>query len=75
MNLKKRETKRLYQSEYTDRLENLADYDVKKNRLLVSIQSPTEYPNYYFRELKNKKLTQLTALKIPSRASRTFTRR
>jgi dipeptidyl aminopeptidase/acylaminoacyl peptidase len=65
MNLKKRETRRLYQSEYTDRLENLADYDVKKNRLLVSIQSPTEYPNYYFRELKNKKLTQLTAFENP----------
>jgi len=65
MNLKKRETKRLYQSEYTDRLENLADYDVKKNRLLVSIQSPTDYPNYYFRDLKNKKLTQLTAFENP----------
>ena len=68
MNLKKRETRRLYQSEYTDRLENLADFDVKKNRLLVSIQSPTEYPNYYFRELKNKELTQLTAFENPFRS-------
>jgi dipeptidyl aminopeptidase/acylaminoacyl peptidase len=65
MNLKKQETNRLYQSEYTDRLENLADYDVKKNRLLVSIQSPTDYPNYYFRDLKNKELTQLTAFENP----------
>jgi len=65
MNLKDQKTKRLYQSEFTDRLENLSDYDAKKKSLLVSIQSPSEYPNYYFRDLKKKKLTQITAFENP----------
>ena len=65
MNLKDFETRRLYQSEYTDRLENLSDYDAKKRSLLVSIQSPTDYPNYYFRDLKKKKLSQITAFENP----------
>jgi len=65
MNLKDFKTKRLYQSEYTDRLENLADFDSEKKSLLVSIQSPTDYPNYYFRDLKKKKLIQITAFENP----------
>jgi len=65
MDLKKGETKRLYQSEYTDRLENLSQYDVEKNRLLVRIESPTDYPNYYFRDLKKNSLYQITAFKNP----------
>ena len=65
MNLKNLETKRLYQSEYTDRLENLSDYDAKKKSLLVSIQSPTDYPNYYFRDLKKKTLSQITTFENP----------
>ena len=65
MNLKNRVTKRLYQSEYTDRLENLSQFDVEKNRLLVRIESPTDYPNYYFRDLKKKKLQQITAFDNP----------
>jgi dipeptidyl aminopeptidase/acylaminoacyl peptidase len=65
MNLKTRTTKRLYQSEYTDRLENLRQFDVKKNRLLVRIESPTDYPNYYFRDLKKRNLQQITSFKNP----------
>ncbi len=65
MNLKNRETKRLYRSEYTDRLENLSQFDVEKNRLLVRIESPTDYPNYYFRDLKKNKLQQITAFENP----------
>jgi len=65
LDLKNRKTKRLYQSEYTDRLENLNDFDVDRNRLLVRIESPTEYPNYYFRELKKNTLQQLTSFENP----------
>jgi dipeptidyl aminopeptidase/acylaminoacyl peptidase len=65
MNLKTKMTKRIYQSEYTDRLETLSHFDVKKRRLLVSIQSPSEYPNYYFRDLKKNKLIQITAFENP----------
>lgn len=56
---------RLYQSIYTDKLENLIDYKTDKNQLLVRIESKNEYPNYYFRSLKNKKLKQVTSFKNP----------
>ena len=65
MNLKAITTKRLYQSEYTDQLENLSQYDVAKKQLLVRIESPTDYPNYYFRDLKKKKLKQITSFENP----------
>jgi len=65
LNLKTKKTKRLYTSAYTDKLENLNDYDVDKNQLLVRIESQSEYPNYYFRDLKKGKLVQLTSFKNP----------
>ncbi len=65
MNLKTKKKKRLYQSEYTDRLERLNQYDPKKNQLLVRIESKSEYPNYYFRNLKNKKIKQITDFENP----------
>jgi dipeptidyl aminopeptidase/acylaminoacyl peptidase len=65
LNLKNLEKKRLYQSPYTDRLESLRDYDPDKNRLLVRIESPTEYPNYYFRNLGRNGLIQLTDFENP----------
>ena len=65
MSLKTRETKRLYQSAYTDKLENLSEFDVELNRLLVRIESASDYPNYYFRDLKKNELTQITAFENP----------
>ncbi|MCA6073741.1 prolyl oligopeptidase family serine peptidase [Fulvivirga sedimenti] len=65
LNLKSRETTRLYTSTFTDKLENLSDYSPGKNRLLVRIESPTEYPNYYFRDLKSNKTEQLTNFANP----------
>lgn len=59
------ETKRLYQSEFTDKKENLRSYDAEKNKLLVRIESPSEYPNYFFRNLDENKLEQLTAFENP----------
>ncbi|WP_410879444.1 prolyl oligopeptidase family serine peptidase [Myroides sp. DW712] len=48
-------TKRLYQSTYTTKKESIQSIeDIKKGLVLVSIQSPTEYPNYYFRNIKKK---------------------
>ncbi len=61
-------TRRLYQSDYTDKYESIREYDIKNNRLLVRIESPSEYPNYFFRNLKNKKLTQITNFKNPFRS-------
>lgn len=52
--------KRLYVSEIQGKIEALQEFDPKSKQLVVRIESPTEYPNYFFRSLKNKKLTQLT---------------
>jgi len=58
-------TKRMYQSKYTNKIEDIRGYDVAKNELEVRIESATEYPNYYFRDLKTNKLRQITAFKNP----------
>ncbi|MEX2370409.1 MAG: prolyl oligopeptidase family serine peptidase [Bacteroidales bacterium] len=65
LNLKNLKKKRLYQSEFTDKLEDLRDYDVDKNMLVVRIESSGEFPNYYFRQLKSGKLVQLTFFENP----------
>ena len=65
INLKTKKKKRVYQSKYTDKLENIQEFDTEKNELLVRIESPKEYPNYYFRDVKNSKLNQLTTFENP----------
>jgi dipeptidyl aminopeptidase/acylaminoacyl peptidase len=59
--------KRLYQSEYKDKKEDLLSIeDIKKGEVLVQIQSRNEFPNYFFRNIKAKgKLTQITYFKNP----------
>jgi dipeptidyl aminopeptidase/acylaminoacyl peptidase len=68
MDLKTLETKRLYQSAYTDKLERLISaIDLKKGEILVRIESPIEYPNYFFRNIYKKKdaLTPITSFENP----------
>lgn len=65
-NLGTLKTKRLYTSNIKDKKESLQSIeDFKKGEVLVSIQSKNEFPNYYFRNIKSKKLTQLTFFKNP----------
>jgi dipeptidyl aminopeptidase/acylaminoacyl peptidase len=65
--IKSGETKRLYQSEYTDKLETLnSAIDMKKGEILVRIESQKEYPNYYIRNIKKKNdLTAITDFENP----------
>lgn len=64
--VKTNKKKRLYESEFTDKLETLiAAIDIKKGELLVSIESQTEYPNYYIRNIKKNSLQAITASKNP----------
>ncbi len=67
-----KKTKRLYQSNYTDKVEDLRDFQVDKNQLLVRIESPSVYPNYYFRDLNKEgddaQLEQLTDFENPFKA-------
>ncbi len=60
LNLETLKSARVYQSEYTDKLEDLYDFNLEHNRLLVRVESKNEYPNYYFRDLKDNTLTALT---------------
>jgi dipeptidyl aminopeptidase/acylaminoacyl peptidase len=65
-NVKTGETKRLYQSEYKDKLESL-NYaiDMEKGEILVRIESKKEYPNYYIRNIKKNELTAITEFANP----------
>jgi dipeptidyl aminopeptidase/acylaminoacyl peptidase len=65
-NLKTLKTKRLYTSKIKDKKEDLLSIeDFKKGDVLVQIQSKSEFPNYYFRNIKTGKLTQITYFKNP----------
>jgi dipeptidyl aminopeptidase/acylaminoacyl peptidase len=68
IHLKTGKKERMYTSEYTDRIEDLRDYDVENDRLLVRIESPTDFPNYYFRDIEEDELTQLTDFENPFEA-------
>ena len=55
-------TDTLYKSRYTDRVESLYDFNPKQRRLLVGIESPSDYPNFYFRKTGNGAHDDATAL-------------
>ena len=65
--IKNQQKKRLYQSAYTDKKEDILSIeDFKKGEALVQIQSKTDYPNYYFRNFKKKNsLKPITAFANP----------
>ncbi|AOW08071.1 alpha/beta hydrolase family protein [Flavobacterium gilvum] len=66
-NLKTLQSKRLYTSPYKDKKEDLLEIeDFKTGKVLVQIQSKNEYPNYYFRNIKQKNnLTPITTFANP----------
>ncbi len=61
------QSKRIYQTAYTDKKETLHSIeDFKKGEVLVSIESKNEYPNYYFRNINAKEdLQQITHFENP----------
>lgn len=64
--LKTLKSTRLYTSTFIDKKEDLISIeDFKKGEVLVSIQSKVDYPNYYFRNIKNNKLSKITDFKNP----------
>ena len=66
-NLKTLKSSRIYTSTYKDKKEDLLEIeDFKTGKVLVQIQSKSEYPNYYFRNIKKQNsLTPITAFKNP----------
>ena len=66
INLESDKKTRIYQSPYTDKFEQLYDYDSKARKLNVRIESKNDYPNYYTRNLAmENKLEQLTYFENP----------
>lgn len=65
-NLTTLKTKRLYTSKTKDKKEDLLSIeDFKKGDVLVQVQSKSDFPNYYFRNIKSGKLTPITNFKNP----------
>tara|TARA_Y100001970_G_scaffold171364_1_gene209453 strand:- start:1220 stop:3643 length:2424 start_codon:yes stop_codon:yes gene_type:complete len=60
-----KKTKRLYESTYKYKKETLRDFMPGEDKILVRIESPSDYPNYYFRSLKGKELSQVTYFSNP----------
>ena len=65
VNIESFSKKRVYQSTYTNKVESIQDYDPSKKQLMVRIESPTEFPNYYTKKTNNSKLTKVTDFKNP----------
>ncbi len=67
VNLKTLKTKRLYQSNLSDKVEDISSVlDIKKGEIIVRIESKNEYPNYYVRNIKkSNSLTPLTQFENP----------
>ncbi|QLG44203.1 alpha/beta hydrolase family protein [Costertonia aggregata] len=66
IDLKSQNTIRLYTSKLEGKKENLIEYNAEKDELLVRIESPSEYPNYYYKSLKKRKgPQQLTNFENP----------
>ena len=56
---------RAYKSTFKDKKETLTDYIIEEDKILSRIESPSEYPNYYFRTLANNKLEKITNFSNP----------
>ena len=66
LNLKNQEKSKLYTSKLNGKKEELLDYDFEKDQLLVRVESPSEYPNYYYKSIRKRKdPVQLTSFDNP----------
>jgi dipeptidyl aminopeptidase/acylaminoacyl peptidase len=65
-NFKTLQSKRIYTSTLKDKKEDLFSIeDTKKGIVLVQIQSKSDFPNYFFRNIKTNVLTPITDFKNP----------
>lgn len=65
-NIKTKKTERLYQADGEKTLETISRaIDMKKGLVLTRIESKTDYPNYYFRNIFSGQLTPITKFENP----------
>jgi dipeptidyl aminopeptidase/acylaminoacyl peptidase len=68
-NYKTGKTERIYQSTETERLEEIISaIDVEKGEYLIRLESPTDYPNYFKKNIYTEKLTPVTTFENPFKA-------
>ena len=67
IDLNSAETSNMYRSNYNEKKETLVEaIDINKGEILVRIESSTEYPNYYLRDINKKDATtQITNFENP----------
>jgi dipeptidyl aminopeptidase/acylaminoacyl peptidase len=67
LDLETGETERLYQSSYNNKKETLVEaIDMEEGEILVRIETATEYPNYFIRDIDNEEdLTRVTSFENP----------
>ena len=65
LNLESLKKVRLYESSFKDKKEDLLDFEADNNMILTRIESASEYPNYFFRDLKTESLTKITDFENP----------
>ena len=70
IDLESGQTSNLYRSNYNKKKETLVEaIDITQGKILVRIESSTEYPNYYLRDINKKDgLTQITSFENPFKA-------
>lgn len=65
MNLDTYESERIYSSSYTTKKETILDFDAHKSKMLIKLESKTEFPNFYSYNIANDSLQQLTNFSNP----------
>ncbi len=70
VDLKTGATDTLYKSAYTDKVESLYRYNPQTKQMLMRLESPSDFPNFYFRKVgsngnNDAALTQLTDFPNP----------
>ena len=65
LNLESLKKVRLYESSFKDKKEDLLDFEADNNMILTRIESASEYPNYFFRDLITDSLTKITDFENP----------
>ena len=65
LNLKSLKKIRLYESSFKDKKEDLLDFEADNNMILTRIESASEYPNYFFRDLQTNDITKITDFDNP----------
>ncbi|MGX5173222.1 alpha/beta hydrolase family protein [Aliikangiella sp. IMCC44653] len=73
--LSTKQSQRVYQSNLTNKLETLRDFSIEKQQLFVRIESKSDYPNYFLRNLATNKVTQITDFENPFKSIQNVTKK